>query len=101
MSAEARMQGLIEDAVRAAVKPLEDAVEALGARLAAVEGSSGPAGAAPAKRAAGGRTAKAKAQPAESTATADDGTSAQPSDSDSGTGDASERVPEQRRGESK
>lgn len=99
MSAEARMQGLIEDAVRAAVKPLEDAVEALGARLAAVEGSSGPADAAPAKRAAGARTAKARAQSADVSATAGDGTSAQSANRDSE--DASETVPEQRRGASK
>lgn len=65
------MQGLIEDAVRTAVKPLEQAVEALSARLAAVEGSGGPSGAEPQKRAARGRPAKAKAQPAEAAATAD------------------------------
>lgn len=72
MSAEARMQQLIDDAVRTAVRPLERAVAALSARLAAVESSGGPADAAPAKRAAGSRTAKAKAQPAEATATADE-----------------------------
>jgi hypothetical protein len=92
MSAEARMQGLIEDAVRAAVKPLEDAVEALGARLAAVEGSSGPAGAAPAKRAAGGRTAKAKAQSADAAATADDKAETVPEQRK-----AAEEVPPQRK----
>lgn len=72
MSAEARMLGLIQDAVRRETKPLKEAVDALSARLAAVEGSGGARDAAPAKRATGGRTAKAKAQPAEATATADD-----------------------------
>jgi len=92
MSAEARMQGLIEDAVRAAVKPLEDAVEALGARLAAVEGSSGPTDAEPQKRAPRGRTAKAKAQSADASATADDGAGAVPEQRR-----AAEEVPPQRK----
>lgn len=70
MSAEARMLGLIEDAVRRETEPLREAVDALSARLAAVEGSDGAPDAETAKRPTRGRTAKAKAQPAEATATA-------------------------------
>lgn len=62
MSAEARTLELIDDAVRRATAPLKQAVEALSARLAAVEESGGPTVAEPARRAAGGRTAKARAK---------------------------------------
>lgn len=72
MSMEARMREQIDEAVRLRTEPLEKAVEALSARLAAVEGSSGTKGAEPAKRAAGGRTAKAKALSADATATSSD-----------------------------
>lgn len=99
MSAEARMQGLIDDAVRRETAPLKEAVDALSARLAAVEGDGGAKDAAPAKRAPSGRTAKsktapdtpsteAKAQAAEVTAITGDGVKA-------------ERVPEQRDGDGK
>lgn len=85
MSAEARLQGQIADAVRQATEPLEARVAALSARLDAVEGADEARGATPAKRAAGGRTAKARAQAAEATATA--------GDTSAGT------VPEQRKGD--
>lgn len=96
MSAEARMKDQIDAAVREAVAPLERVVDELSARLAALEGDGGAKSAAPAKRAAGGRTAKsktaadapsteAKAQAAEVTAITGDGVRA-------------ERVPEQRAG---
>ena len=70
MSAEARMLDLVSDAVRRETQPLKELVEDLSARLAAVEGGGGPSGAAPQKRAASGRTAKARASSAETTATA-------------------------------
>lgn len=62
MSAEVRMREIIEDAVRRATEPLEKAVDALHARLAALETSGGPSDAEPVRRPARGRGARAKAQ---------------------------------------
>jgi hypothetical protein len=73
MSSDARMRQVIADAVHEATEPLKKAVEALSARLAAVEGSDGAPDAETQKRGARGRTARAKTQPAETTATTDDG----------------------------
>lgn len=94
MSAEARMKDQIAAAVREVTAPLERAVEELSARLAALEGSGGTQPAAPAKRAAGGRTAKAKAASETPSAQA----KAQPAEVTAITGDGvkTERVPEQR-----
>lgn len=90
------MKAQIEDAVRGATEPLERAVEELSARLAAVEGSGGAKSAAPAKRATGGRTAKAKAASDAPSTQAE----AQPAEATAATGDddKAERVPEQRDG---
>lgn len=96
MSAEARMKELIDDIVREATEPLGRAVEELSARLAAVEDAGGARDAAPAKRATGGRTAKAKAAPDAPSVQA----KAQPAEVTAITGDGvkTERVPEQRAG---
>lgn len=96
MSAEARMKEQIAAAVRDVTEPLERAVEELSARLAAVEGDGGAKSAAPAKRAAGGRTAKAKATSDAPSTQAE----AQPAEVTAITGDGvkTERVPEQRGG---
>jgi hypothetical protein len=72
MSSDAKMRQVIGDAVREATEPLKEAVEALSARLAAVEGSDGAPDDGTQKRGARGRTARAKTQPAETTAAADD-----------------------------
>jgi hypothetical protein len=72
MSSEARIRQIIDDAVREATEPLKRLVDGLHERLAAVEGKDGQPDAAPQKRAARGRTAKAAAQPADVIATADD-----------------------------
>lgn len=88
MSAEARLQEQIADAVRRETQPLREAVEALSARLAAVEGDGGQSDAEPAKRPARGRGARAKAQPADDAASADDNPAAAPADG----------VPAQRKG---
>lgn len=97
MSAEARMQEQIAAAVREVTEPLKRAVEELSARLAAVEGEGGAKSAAPAKRAAGGRTAKAKTADAPSTQA-----EAQPAEVTAITGDGvkTEHAPEQREGKS-
>lgn len=58
MSAEARLQQSVAEQIRKAVAPLEAAVDDLSIRLAAVEGSGGPAAAAEPKKPAAGRTAK-------------------------------------------
>lgn len=94
MSAEARMKDQIAATVREMTAPLERAVEELSARLAAVEGSGGAKEAAPAKRAAGGRTAKAKTAPDAPSVQA----KPQPAEVTAITGDGvkTERVPEQR-----
>jgi hypothetical protein len=63
MSQDARMRAVIDDAVAAAVAPLERRVEELSARLAAVEGSGGPSAAPEQKRPSTARTARAKGAP--------------------------------------
>lgn len=64
------MQELIAAAVRRETEPLREAVEALSARLAAVEGDGDPSDAEAPKRAARGRGARAKAQQADEPAEA-------------------------------
>jgi hypothetical protein len=54
------MRAVIDEAVTAAVAPLERRVEELSARLAAVEDSGGPSGAPEQKRLSTARTARAK-----------------------------------------
>lgn len=95
MSAEARMLTLIDDAVRAAVEPLERAVDELSARLAAVEGSGGAPDAEAPKRAARGRGGRAKAQPAEVSAITGDGVKTETHDD--GLAGPEEKVPPQRK----
>lgn len=58
MSAEARMQQSVTAQIRAAVAPLEAAVDDLNVRLAALEESGGPAAAAEPKKPSTARTAK-------------------------------------------
>lgn len=65
MSMEARARAVIEEAVREATEPLKRELEALSARLAALEDGGGrPAAQAP-KRGAAGRTGRGKTQPAD------------------------------------
>jgi hypothetical protein len=68
MSSEARTKQIIDDAVRAAVEPLERAVDALSARLAAVEGERGASDAGAQERPSRGRTAKARTAQADTSA---------------------------------
>lgn len=103
MSAEARILELIDARVREAVEPLEKAVDELSARLAAVEGAGGQSDAEAPKKPARGRTARAKAQPAEVSSVTGDGA---PADYNSETavdeeGRAPEMIPEQRKGADK
>lgn len=95
MSAEARLQGQIADAVRTATEPLEKAVAELSARLDAVEGTDGTKSAEAPKRPARGRTAKAKTASDAQSAQA----GAQTAEVTAVTGDGvrTERVPEQRK----
>lgn len=96
MSAEARMLAQIDDAIRAATAPLEQAVKELSARLDAVEGSGGDAPAETPKRPARGRAAKAKAASDAPSTQAE----AQAAEVTAITGDGvkTERVPQQREG---
>jgi hypothetical protein len=63
MSQDARMRVVIDEAVAAAVTPLEKRVEELSARLTAVEESDGPGVAPEQKRPSTARTARAKGSP--------------------------------------
>jgi hypothetical protein len=92
MSAEARLQEQIADAVRREAQPLREAVEALSARLAAVEGDGGQSDAEPAKRPARGRGARAKTQPA------DDGSAGTSTESAPPGEKPADGVPAQRKG---
>jgi hypothetical protein len=60
MSQDARMREVIDAAVARATAPLEQRVDELSARLAALEDSGGPTPAEAQKRPSTGRTARAK-----------------------------------------
>ncbi|MER7488701.1 hypothetical protein ABTY20_22910 [Streptomyces sp. NPDC126497] len=60
MSQEARAREIIDEAVRRATEPLSERLEALEARLRAVEDGGGQASATEQKRPSAGRTARAK-----------------------------------------
>lgn len=93
------MKEQIAEAVREATEPLKRTVKELSARLAALEDSDGATEAEAPKRPARGRTAKAKAQPAEVTAITGDGVQTSKDDGpESAASEESERVPEQRKG---
>ncbi|MFH8805249.1 hypothetical protein ACH4F6_37865 [Streptomyces sp. NPDC017936] len=61
MSQEARMRAVIDAAVAEATRPLEERLDALEARVAAVQDGGGAPDATEPKRPSTGRTAKARA----------------------------------------
>jgi hypothetical protein len=63
MSQEARMRSVIDDAVARATASLEERLEAMDARLRAVEDSGGTTDAAKEERPSRGRTAKSRTAP--------------------------------------